>query len=179
MRKRTKSAVLTALGCLALLAALNAGPPALAQSDPDRVADELAGLNRSVDRLVEMLERSIARQEIDLLLKRIELRERRLAPLERDLRGAEGELFDAKSEVSQMLEMQRAQEDEMRELERDGDATEAAAARKMLEDFERIILMQTTRMEDLQRRAMTLEDELADGRDEIAILDEMLLELLE
>ena len=47
--------------------------------------EQVTGVNRSLERLVSLLEDSLDRQQIDLLLKRIELRERRLAPLEAQL----------------------------------------------------------------------------------------------
>jgi hypothetical protein len=45
--------------------------------------------------------------------------------------------------------------------------------------MERILATESSRAEEFQRRVRMLEDELADGQEEIAILDEQLQERLQ
>jgi hypothetical protein len=78
-----------------------------------------------------------------------------------------------------MQDMLRDEEDRLRNEIRDGVDQPDSETRLMIEQYERAIQADTARLDGLDRRLRRLEDELAEGREEIAILDEMLQELLE
>jgi chromosome segregation ATPase len=144
-----------------------------------KLVREVAGLNRSVERLVSMLSTYLDNQQVELLLKRIDLKERRIAPIADDLRDVESAVFDSKSQLMHMQDMLRDEEDRLRNEIRDGVDQPDSETRLMIEQYERAIQADTARLDGLDRRLRRLEDELAEGREEIAILDEMLQELLD
>ena len=115
---------------------------------------------------------------VDLLLKRVELKERRLIPVASDLRSLEGDYEDQKVVVTRYREMLRQMEDALSEEIRRGVDSPDSEPRQMIPEFERELQIEIARIEDLERRMRRLEDELTDGRREIAILDEQLRELL-
>jgi len=168
-----------------LAAALAAGvAPAAAQQEGQPEAesaglvDEVAGLRSSLDQLVALLGRVAEQQKVDLLLKRVELKERRLIPVASDLRSLEGDYQDQKVVVTRYQEMLRQMEDALSEEIRRGVDQPDSESRQMIPEFERELQIEIARIEELERRMRRLEDELADGRKEIAILDEQLRELL-
>ena len=168
-----------------LAAALAAGiVPAAAQqggqtgAESAALIEEVAGLRSSLDQLVVLLERMAEQQKVDLLLKRVELKERRLIPVASDLRSLEGEYEDQKVMVVRYREMLRQMEDALSEEIRRGVDRPDSEPRQMIPEFERELQIEIARSEDLDRRMRRLEDELADGRRAIAILDEQLRELL-
>jgi predicted nucleic acid-binding Zn-ribbon protein len=172
MGKRWSVGVLLAAGLLAGTATANA------QQDGDLVR-EVAGLGDSLDRLVVLLERVTEQQRIDLLLRRIELEERRLIPVSSDLRSLEGDYENQKTLVKRYQEMLAQMEDELSEEIRRGVDRPDSEPRQMIPGIERELQIEIGRIEDLERRIRRLEDELAEGRREIAILDEQLRELLD
>ena len=163
--------------CLALIAI--AAMPAGAQEPSEKLAEDIAGIDRSLERMAVLLETLIGNQQIDILLKRIELKERRLAPLESELRRAERALIDIESRVKRMNEEREELEDVVDEEIRDGVDQAGSEARRMQEQLARVVEMETGRVEEYRRRVIRLEDQLAEGRDEILILDEQLMELLQ
>jgi hypothetical protein len=168
-------------GVLVLLL-IGSGAPTRAQPLPDagveRLVEEVAGLNRSLERLVVLLEGSLANQQVDLLLKRIDLKERRLAPLSAELREAEKSAVRAASEIRRIEEMRDQQERQISRDVREGNDRPDTDARRMMQKIEATFEYQSSRAEDEQARARRLEDELAEGREEIIILEELLQELL-
>ena len=172
-------------GMLLALALPSSALPAAAQqatpsqgSEP-RLVEEVAGLRSSLDRLVLLLERAADQQKIDLLLKRVELKERRLIPVASDLRSLEGDYEDQKVVVTRYQEMLEQAEDLLSDEIRRGVDRPDSEPRQMIPGFERELQIEIARIEELERRMRRLEDELSDGRREIAILDEQLRELLE
>jgi septal ring factor EnvC (AmiA/AmiB activator) len=154
----------------------------LAVSTPGRsqdTADDMAGINRSLERMVVLLETLIGNQQVDILLKRIELQERRLAPLESGLRRAERAMIDVEARLERMKEEREAMEDVIAEEVRDGIDKDDSDARRMRDQLDRVLESESARVEEMRRRVLRLEDELADGREEIVILDEQLRELLQ
>ena len=158
--------------------------PAAAQqaSAPEPAAaglvEEVAGLRSSLDRLVVLLERVAEQQRVDLLLKRVELKERRLIPVASDLRSLEGDYEDQKAIVTRYGEMLEQMEDALSDEIRRGVDRPDSEPRQMIPQLERELQIEIERIEELERRMRRLDDELADGRREIAILDEQLRELL-
>ena len=154
-----------------------------AQSDGSAVetptlTEDVAGIHQALDRLVNLLERVQRNQRVDLLLKRIELRERRTAPLERRLTGAQAEMEGIEAEQVHMESMKEQQEQELDEIIREGKQTDDGV-RRMLREIELMQTAMEARLLDAQARVRRFEDELAEGREEIEILDEILLELLD
>ena len=158
-------------------------PPVHAQSgesalEAPALLEDVAGIRQALDRLVILLETLQHNQRVDLLLKRIELRERRLAPLERRLAGAQGDMEGIEAEQVHMESMREQQERELDEIVREGKETDDGI-RRMLREVELMQTAMEARLFDAQARVRRFEDELAEGREEIEILDEMLLELLD
>jgi septal ring factor EnvC (AmiA/AmiB activator) len=163
------------LAGLCVLLFLAVSPPILSQDE----AEDMAGINRSLERMVVLLETLIGNQQVDILLKRIELQERRLAPLESELRRGERAMIDVEARLKRMQEEREAMEDVIAEEVRDGIDKEDSEARRMKNQLDRVLESESSRVDEMRRRVQRLEDELADGRDEILILDEQLRELLQ
>jgi chromosome segregation ATPase len=159
--------------------------PVAAQQQPvagdqtARLVQEVAGLNRSLDHMVAMLEQVIRNQKVDLLLKRIEIKERRLAPMASDLRSMESEYDNRKTEIKRLREFIKQQEEMLADELRQGIDPTDSEARLYLDDLNREIQVEGTRLEELTLRIRRLQDEIADEREEIAILDEQLGELID
>ena len=166
------------------LVVLALGMPAVhAQSEMPAVetpalTEDVAGIRQALDRLVELLETVQRNQRVDLLLKRIELRERRLAPLQKRLAAAQGDVEGSQAERVRMRAMKEQQERQIDESVRAGRETDDIA-RRMLQEIEQVEAAMEARLDDAEARVRRFEDELADGREEIEILDEILLELLD
>ena len=169
---------------LALVLIAAALTPALAQAqDPAARGPgsppELAAIQRSLDRLVELFESHLDYQRVDLLLKRIQLKERRLEPSERRLRDAEANLEGREEEIKRLkalLEEQRLMLDQ--EI-REGVDRPDSGTRNMISEIERVIRTEEAQLDDVRMRVRRLEGELAEQREEIEILDDLLLELIE
>ena len=142
-----------------------------------KLDEDVAGIRQALDRLVGLLETTQHHQRVDLLLKRIELRERRLDPLERRLRSAQSEVEGLADELVHLGAMKKQEEEELDDLLRSREIDEGD--RRELKEIERAEVGLQARLDEAQIRARKYEDELADGREEIEILDEMLLELLD
>jgi hypothetical protein len=168
---------------LALVAALvagGAGPAGAQQADPSaRLVEEVAGLNRSLDQLVGMLQELMASQKIDLLIKRIEIKQRTLIPMASDLRSMEAEYSDLKMGIRRLQDMVEQQEEVVDREVLQGVDQPDSESRGFLAEMELELQVQTSRIEELDRSIRQLQDELAEGREEIEILDEQLRELLE
>jgi len=147
--------------------------------DSARLVEEVAGLRDSLERLAALLERATDQQKIDLLLKRIELKERRMIPVATDLRTLEGQYEDQKAVVKRYQEMLDQMEDVVSNEVRRGVDQPDSEARRSVTEIERELQIEVTRIEDLERRMRRLEDELDQGRREVAILDERLQDLLD
>jgi hypothetical protein len=158
---------------------VQAQPPAQTGDETARLVDEVAGLNRSLEKLVVMLERVMYQQEVDLMLNRIELRERRLEPMASHLRSLQREYDDRKSDLKHIQEMLALEEERISDEIREGTDRPDSGTRNQVKELERVLTVETARIEDLQRRMRQLEDDLAEGREEVLILDEQLRELLE
>ncbi|MCP3981578.1 MAG: hypothetical protein GY716_19945 [bacterium] len=165
----------TILCCLlgALLLALPAAGEPVTIENPD-VLQELGGIRKALDRLVGLLETAEGHQRVELLLKRIDLKERRLIPREQALEGAQEEVRSLELEAERMEQMLEEgshfqiqagmNEEALAEMERQ--------VRAAVGDINR-------RMEGARARAQRLDNEVAEGRDELEDLDDMLMDLLE
>jgi hypothetical protein len=140
---------------------------------------ELAGIQRSLDRLVDLFEAHLEHQRVDLLLKRIQLKERRLEPAERRLRDAEGTLEGRKAEIKRMKAMLAEQRTALDDEIRDGTDQPESETRRLIVSLERVIRTEEAQLGDELMRVRLLDDDLAGQREEIEILDDLLLEMLE
>lgn len=176
MKPHAVGAILAAV----MLTALPAAAQSAATHDASEpMSDDLKGIRQALDRLVALLETAEHHQRVDLVLKRIELRERRMEPLERRLRSTENEIEGIEEQLK-ALERMRAQHEELLDDEiREGADTPHSETRRILDDIERSQAGATERLEAVRVRLQQYENDLADGRREIEILDEMLLDLLE
>lgn len=168
---------------LALGAALLAGwaaPAAGQQGDPTaRLVEEVAGLNRSVDRLVDMMQELMESRKVDLLIKRIEIKQRAVIPMAADLRSMESEYDNLKMESKRLQDMVEQQEKVIDREVLQGTDVPDSESRLFMAELERELQVQRARLEELERRIGLLQGELADGQEEIAILDDQLRELVE
>ncbi len=178
MRKGPRAAAAFVLLPAALLTAAVAPPPPPA-ADPAPLVDELADLNRSVDRLAGLLERLIQHQRVDLLIKRIELRDRRIEPMQRRVRSLESDVESAESEIRQLETMGEQFEQQRREELREGTGLGESDAQRMRNELELMLKVQNERLDEARRRLRAAEDELAENREDIVVLDELLVDLLE
>jgi chromosome segregation ATPase len=147
-----------------------------APADPAaRLVQEVGALNRNLERVATLLEEFLAKQEMDMLMKRIEFKSRRLSPLEQDLRNARQERSRREEERSslrvQLEEMERALEDE---------ETEGAGASHIEWPPGTKVQMETRMtflrdaLDALDLRIMELENDLASRREEIEGWEEFL-----
>jgi hypothetical protein len=143
------------------------------------MAADLRGIHQALDRLVELLESTERRQRVDLLLKRMEMRERRQAPLESRLRTAENEVNGLQDELKHLDAMWEQQEAHYERAIDEGEEVSPADRRRMKDEFEAMKAAIAARAEEARLRLQRAEDDLYDGRKELEILDEQLLELLD
>jgi chromosome segregation ATPase len=168
---------------LALLAGLLLATPVLGDaSDPATpsqesaalLAREMAGVRRSLDHIGELLERLLAGQETDLLLRRIALKERRLDPVLDELTRLRRDHDDAEAEKGQMLAYLESLADEVTRGQLSGE--DVAALQSEREQVENIVAAQEETLRSLETRIAEIENEVADARDDIEILEEILEE---
>lgn len=161
---------------LAVVVAAPAAAETPAPADPAaRLVQEVGALNRNLERVATLLEEFLAKQEMDMLMKRIEFKSRRLSPLEQELRDARQERSRREEERSslrvQLEEMERALEDE---------ETEGAGAPHIEWTPTTKALMETRMtflrdaLDALDLRIMELENDLASRREEIEGWEEFL-----
>jgi chromosome segregation ATPase len=179
MKHERFSAVLFAGLLLACAAPAVAQQGAASEGGTARLVEEVAGLRRSLDRLVVLAEGLTANQKIDQLLRRIELKERRLTPLALDHRAAEKDVRDQEVRVKRLEEMLKKRQETLSDQIRQGTDRPDAPTRRRIADLEVALELETNRLDELRRAALRLGDELAEGQEEIAILEEQLQELLE
>jgi chromosome segregation ATPase len=169
----------------ALLATLLLATPVLGDSEDPApasgesvalLAREMAGVRRSLDRIGELLERLLAGQEADLLLRRIALKERRLDPVLDELARLRRDLDDAEAEKGQMLTYLESLADEVTRGQLSGE--DVATLQSEREQVENLVASHEATLRSLETRIADLENEVADERDEIEILEEILEERL-
>ena len=118
-------------------------------------------------------------QRVDLLLKRIQLKERRIAPAERRLRDAETSLLGREAGIKRMRTMLAEHQTLLDDEIRDGTDQPGSGTRRMIAEFERAVRTEDAQLDDARMRVRRLEDDLVDQREEIEILDDVLMEMLE
>jgi len=177
-----RRAVLIILGIVVLAS----GSPSVAEVEAENAAVEastlfevVAELDHSLNEIAQLLERLVKNQHAEILLRRIDLGVRRLAPLEDELRRAERRVIDSKSDIHRFETMIADVEDAISEEVLEGVDPAESGNRRMKEEVERELRVRIEELESLERRAQDLEIDLADGRREIEVLDDVLKNALE
>lgn len=171
--------------CLASLALLlaPAGPivaqPASTDLHSAQLAEEMQGIRQALDRLVALQEATDYYDRVELLMKRIELSERRLMPAEAKLANLEAKIESDERNLQALARMREQQEAYLQEQVREGVDKPRSETRIMLEDIERSVEGFEESMKTQRLRKQEIENELAMGRRQIEILDELLMEMLE
>ena len=150
------------------------------EAGASELQEVVTSLDRSMTKMVRLLEHFLHNQRVELVLRRIELRERRLAPLGEELHRAERELIESKNEINRLKGMMAELEQVTFEEMRKGafDPIDSGSLR-MKREVKRELEVQGGEMEAMERRAQDLDNDLAAGRREISILDNVLEQLLD
>lgn len=146
---------------------------------PEQVVRQLAGIQESLDDLVAVLATMRRNQDAEVMLRRIEMHERRLAPLSGQLERNIREQLDARSSLSNIEDWRSQTEERIFEIERDGREEISQDLRQELRMAEQGLKRDRERLETLQLQQIELENALADRRDDVEILEDLLLELLD
>jgi len=173
---------LIALIPVALIAAICVSPATGQDTQvdtPEQVVRELAGIQGSLDELVDLLSKMRRIQDADLILRRIEMHERRLAPLEGRLDRNGREQLDAKTSIGNIEEWKLQTEEGIHEIEREGREEVPLQMHQEVRMAEQQMSQEQARLETLQQKQIELENALADRRDEVEILEDLLGELVE
>jgi len=152
-----------------------------AQAEPaelPRLTEEVAGVNRSLDRLVGLLVTMLEQQKTDLLLKRIEMKERRVLPLEQEMRRARNTASNIGVEIDRMQAMIDDAESSQRKALRDGREREGKELDQMITQLSLNYDVEVASRDEHERRARDLEDQIALHRRDIEVLDDLLMEQL-
>ncbi len=174
--------ILIALIPVALIAAIWFSPATgqgVPGDTPEQVVRELAGIQQSLDDLVVLLSTMRRNQDADLILRRIEMHERRLAPLEGRLERNGREQLDARASMSNSEEWKSQTEERIHEIKREGREEVPLQIHQELRMAEQRMIQEQERFDRLQQQQIELEDALADRRDEVEILEDLLHELVE
>jgi chromosome segregation ATPase len=164
---------------LLLAPAVALGQPAAADAGARALADDVGGIRRALEQLVALQETAEHFREVDVLLRRIELLERRLEPVERQLQGAERTVRGMEDDLATLQKMREQNEDALDEEIKAGVDTPRSGTRNMLTDIERTLETREEQIKEARARARRFDDDLAERREEIEVLDDMLMELLE
>ena len=159
------------------LQGVSAQPAASGEALP-RLVEEVNDLNRSMVRLVSLMERVFEQRRIDLVMRRIQLEESRIAPLRSRVRDLEDELDNRELEKKGLSEMLESQRDVLKDLLRAGNEV-PDSERQMLDEVERHLKTMQREIDDRWMKLQLLENELAGRREDIEILDDALTELFE
>jgi hypothetical protein len=160
-----------------LLSLLPAAGPVTAQEATNAAPDlvkEIEALRKSVQEAVGLLERALAQQRAELLLKRLDLKERRVVPLESELRRARDAVTTTRSEVERFEQMEEETESRIADAVRSGTDREDSDDRILAGQLEAALSQVRRALESEEDRVRRLEDELAERLDEIEILEDSL-----
>lgn len=139
------------------------------ESDASHAARELAGIRVQLDRIAALLEEVGTSQQLQALMTRIRLKQQRLSSAESAMRTARTELRNVRDEIGSLAAVQeswRREFDTMMEegLERDERRRELAMLEARQEQLE-------VREEELVLRVTEAEDDFAEAREDIEILE--------
>lgn len=164
------------------LALLALAPPSAQQTQAElapSLEGEVAGIRRALERLVSLLDAQRAQRDVEILLRRIELKERRLAPLQERLRASENEVNGLEDELRRMGTLKAEVDQRVDVAIREGTDRPDSEDRRMLSQIEPALKGLAEQMEIAAMRRRQAEDALAEAREEIEILDDLLADLLD
>ena len=156
--------------------------PAIAETPSDSAASlvkEVEALRKTVEEAVTLLDRALAHQRTEILLKRLDLKERRVVPLESELRRAHDGLAASRNELERFEQMLEETEQRISEEIRSGVDPEESENRILKGDLEQALVHVRGSVESDEDRVRRLEDELAERLEEIEILEDSLQERLD
>jgi len=175
---RPRTIVPALLLSIVLAPAVSGARPAYGQAaDPAAPGDripETPSVSRSLAEISATLKQLLDRQDLDLLVKRIDLKSRRIASLEGQLRGARDErdsLEEARSQIRLHLEQLTEQLD--LELAKPGEG-DSSAFKAQKEEMELRSRQLGDRMDALDLRMAELQSLLSVREDEIEGLEDAL-----
>ena len=146
---------------------------------PEQVVRELAGIQESLNDLVALLSTMRRNQDADLILRRIEMHERRLAPLAGRLERNGREQLDAKASMANSAGWKSQTEERIHEIEREGRDEVPLQMRQEVRMAEQQMSREQVRFDRLRQQQIELENALADRRDDVEILEDLLRDLVE
>lgn len=148
---------------------------------PDTAATlqaELARINQSMAQLVALLRESMERQDLEIVLKRVELHHLALAPIHEELYSARATKLSLEEEQMRLQSVL----DELEEQAGLGDSSVLPALdaekQAMKRDLEVQLKFLKGRVASAEQRVADLENELRDGQREIKTLEGILDERL-
>ncbi len=170
-------------GAILALLTVTSGPVAAQPASTDlasaQLVEEMKGIRLALDRLVAFRQSNDKYQRVELVMKRIELAVKRLAPLEAKLVSVEEKIEKYDGNLQALARMKEQQKTYLQEQIKEGVDSPRSETRIALKDIERSVDGNEKRIEAARLRVQEIENELARGRRETEILDEMLMELLE
>ena len=170
-------------GAILALLTVTSGPVAAQPASTDlasaQLVEEMKGIRLALDRLVAFRQSNDKYQRIDLIMKRIELSERRLMPLEAKLVTVEAAIEKDEGNLQALARMKEQQETYLKEQISEGVDKPRSETRIMLKGIERSVEGFEEKKKDRLLRKQEIENDLAMGRKDTEILDELLMEMLE
>ena len=165
---------------LVLLCLSTAGAATPVAAQEGQLVEEVAGLRASVDELVNMLDRYMGYQKIELTLRRVDLKQRQLSPMERELRNHKDSLESTHEEL-EGLEMytEQVEAEIEEELRTSGDIRESEEGRRIIKEIASRREILEERMAGLERSVMELENDVAVRQRELLDLEDLLADMLE
>ena len=170
------SAVLVALIAVMCISTVADDGPAILQ---ENVIGELAGIREALEGLNAHLSRIQRSSDADLVLRQMQLYEQRLAPLDRSLAGINNEYDYLQTKLARSTVRLAQTERQVKNIEREGRTPIPEELVAELEGVARLVEMETARVEALREQRIELDNRIAKGRKDMAILEERLLELLD
>lgn len=151
-----------------------------AQSAPPAVTrDDVQALTASVGELAELLRSSLDDQEryrrLELAIAYLQFRSRRIEGLERELRNID----DSKASLGDGIERRRQQLTELEATVGNSSGEDADRMARMTDQLRAMIESQQSQLDRLERTAIDLENDIADGRRQLQRFEEYVLENLD
>ena len=113
------------------------------------------------------------------MLRRIEMHERRLAPLEGRLDRNGREQQDVQTSIRNVEEWKSQTEERIHQIEREGREEIPLELLQEVRMAEQQIALEQDRLDRLRQQQNDLENTLADRRDDVEILEDLLRDLVE
>lgn len=153
--------------------------PAAEEAPPEAVASELARLNRTLSRIVELLERQTEGQRLDLALKRLEVESDRVSALEEELRRAESSKQSLEDEEFMLRTRFSSLAAEVEQAETETSVEQLRFLEQQAAQAERMLDRIASQVEEKERRILELQNELTRRRSDLQALQDRLDRQLE